>query len=66
MIVAASLAEATEGLGRAHHAIGQEHRALELFAVARARFASLHRSVDVERVEESMLRVHLEVDGDRG
>lgn len=64
LIVAGSLAEATEWLARGHHALGHDHRALELFAVARARFASLQRTVDAERVEESMLRVHLEVDGD--
>lgn len=64
LIVAGSLAEATEWLARAHHAMGHDHRALELFAVARARFASLQRTVDAERVEESMLEVQLEVDGD--
>ena len=64
LIVAGSLAEATEWLARAHHVMGHDHRALELFAVARARFVALHRTVDAERVEESMLHVHLEVDGD--
>lgn len=64
VIVAGSLAEATEWLARAHHALGHEHRALELFAVARARFSSLHRSADVERVEEAMLKIHLEVHED--